>query len=464
MARRPYFSGNYGSALGSTANAANLIARAGETQGRMFQQMGQQIGGMIQQYGLNKEKQKKADARIKSALNGMPEFVEAGILTPEAKTRAEEFLNNPNISSAEKVEFLNEEEKRRVELPKLQLMQSQNTIAELEAELKEATQTNEITMSALSTESKRLMNKSMRLTNAISTAKSENIRDQLRKEQEVLDGQIAQLREQTRGIKGKNDIFDLTKEDLVLQNKLKNAEIMSGLVINANQVEKLQKEIELLGETDNLEREKLQAQIDNLKADSQNKLAEAKMFSQQAEEIKAFTDPPSNEESESSLFRLGSIEEGAQGDITGQFKSFANAVGDYFTLDTPFEEARDAQAQVKQLKNSLLPAFIESYSERGSEWAKKTAEEILPDENMGDGKFRATIRELPNKLKEKLESDRLALRLRKGTKSEQLRMLRNLREFPILISDLNRIIKQDDSTNQNLTDEELLKKYEGFAP
>ena len=72
MARRPYFSGNYGSALGSTANAANLIARAGEVQGNMYANMGQQIGGMIKQYGLNKEKQKKADARIKSAMSGMP--------------------------------------------------------------------------------------------------------------------------------------------------------------------------------------------------------------------------------------------------------------------------------------------------------------------------------------------------------------------------------------------------------
>ena len=68
MARRPFFSGNYGSALGSTANAANLIARAGEAQGRMFANMGQQIGGMIQQYGLNKEKQKENKATIKSSI------------------------------------------------------------------------------------------------------------------------------------------------------------------------------------------------------------------------------------------------------------------------------------------------------------------------------------------------------------------------------------------------------------
>jgi len=68
MARRPYFSGNYGSALGSTANAANLIARAGEVQGNMYANMGQQIGGMIKQYGLNKEKQKENKATIKSSI------------------------------------------------------------------------------------------------------------------------------------------------------------------------------------------------------------------------------------------------------------------------------------------------------------------------------------------------------------------------------------------------------------
>ena len=67
MARRPFFSGNYGSALGSTANAANLIAQAGATQGQMFANLGQQIGGAIEKYQLNKEKQKENKATIKSA-------------------------------------------------------------------------------------------------------------------------------------------------------------------------------------------------------------------------------------------------------------------------------------------------------------------------------------------------------------------------------------------------------------
>ncbi len=65
MARRPFFSGNYGSALGSTAQAADIIARAGQQRGQALANMGSQIGGMIQQYGLNKEKRDKSEAAFR---------------------------------------------------------------------------------------------------------------------------------------------------------------------------------------------------------------------------------------------------------------------------------------------------------------------------------------------------------------------------------------------------------------
>jgi hypothetical protein len=71
MARRPYFSGNYGSALGSTANAANLIARAGEVQGQMYANLGQQVGGAIEKYQLNKEKR---EAEERTAMGNLLAF------------------------------------------------------------------------------------------------------------------------------------------------------------------------------------------------------------------------------------------------------------------------------------------------------------------------------------------------------------------------------------------------------
>ena len=104
---KPFFRGDYGSALARVDTRP--IVEAGRAQGQMFANLGQQIGGAIEKYGLNKEKQKKADARVKSAMNGMDEFVQAGVLSPEQKTMADEFLNDPTKSSAEKVAFIEEQ-------------------------------------------------------------------------------------------------------------------------------------------------------------------------------------------------------------------------------------------------------------------------------------------------------------------------------------------------------------------
>lgn len=77
MARRPYFSGNYGSALGSTANAANLIARAGEVQGQMFANLGKIAVESINKYAENKQKkeeEKQASSFIENYLKDKPEM------------------------------------------------------------------------------------------------------------------------------------------------------------------------------------------------------------------------------------------------------------------------------------------------------------------------------------------------------------------------------------------------------
>ena len=81
MARRPFFSGNYGSALGSTANAANLIAQAGATQGQMFANLGQQIGGAIEKYQLNKEKRAKLTDKIENRLRLDPSIAQRLTMT-----------------------------------------------------------------------------------------------------------------------------------------------------------------------------------------------------------------------------------------------------------------------------------------------------------------------------------------------------------------------------------------------
>ena len=72
MARKPFFSGNYGSALARVDTRP--IMEAGRAQGQMYANMGQQIGGMIQQYGLNKEKRAELTGEIEAML---PQYMDS---------------------------------------------------------------------------------------------------------------------------------------------------------------------------------------------------------------------------------------------------------------------------------------------------------------------------------------------------------------------------------------------------
>ena len=103
--RRQYFSGNYGSALGSTANAAKLIAQAGATQGQMFANMGNQIGGAIEKYQLNKEKQKKNEGFIKSQSGMLDMLAEQDPEMASQYSAMKEQLNNPDVPLATRAEF-----------------------------------------------------------------------------------------------------------------------------------------------------------------------------------------------------------------------------------------------------------------------------------------------------------------------------------------------------------------------
>jgi hypothetical protein len=79
MARKPFFSGNYGSALARVDTRP--IMEAGRAQGQMYANMGQQIGGMIKQYGLNKEKRNKLQATLEGQLSADPSVMQALTMT-----------------------------------------------------------------------------------------------------------------------------------------------------------------------------------------------------------------------------------------------------------------------------------------------------------------------------------------------------------------------------------------------
>ena len=68
-----FFRGNYGSALGRVDTRP--IIEAGRAQGQMFANLGGQIGNMIQQYGLNKQKREELSNEIESTLKIRPDYL-----------------------------------------------------------------------------------------------------------------------------------------------------------------------------------------------------------------------------------------------------------------------------------------------------------------------------------------------------------------------------------------------------
>jgi hypothetical protein len=86
MARRPFFSGNYGSALGSYDTAARLLAGAGQAQGQMFANLGADIGGAIEKYQLNKEKRAKLTGEIEAYLQENPNYINESTMTGDEAT------------------------------------------------------------------------------------------------------------------------------------------------------------------------------------------------------------------------------------------------------------------------------------------------------------------------------------------------------------------------------------------
>lgn len=73
MAARPYFTGNYGSSLARVDTSP--IIEAGKAQGQMWAGLGGQVGGMIKEYGLNKQKKEKATREVEGSIRMDPTLV-----------------------------------------------------------------------------------------------------------------------------------------------------------------------------------------------------------------------------------------------------------------------------------------------------------------------------------------------------------------------------------------------------
>ena len=94
MARQPFFSGNYGSALGQIDTRP--IMQGAAAQAAMYQGLGQNIGGAIEKYGLNKVKRAKMTGEIEAYIKENPDYINESTMT------GDEAADKKNMTQFEK--------------------------------------------------------------------------------------------------------------------------------------------------------------------------------------------------------------------------------------------------------------------------------------------------------------------------------------------------------------------------
>lgn len=245
---QPFFRGNYGSALGRVDTRP--IIEAGRAQGQMFANLGGQIGNMIQQYGLNKQKRAKLTGEIEAYYEQNPEALsQIGMSGDEAKDKKdlaerERFVKG-DMNMAQLEGYAGKLARGEV-LRSKKLQDESRMIANQTARfalgLQEELKDSRVAQEKLTTELRQLM---LKENKAVSPAKIEDILDRYAADFEKrpfeTDAKIAQAEDIIRrGQVGeaKQDLLggptgvaaqELTKEELDIEQMKANIDRTRGL-------------------------------------------------------------------------------------------------------------------------------------------------------------------------------------------------------------------------------------------
>ena len=455
MARKPFFSGNYGSALGSTANAANLIARAGQTQGQMFANMGGQIGRMIQQYGLNKEKRRKEED---TAMGNLTNFTPEDLIALE--TTNPQLVQAIQRATTEKATPRDFEKINSASAPfiaaKARDLDTRYKTAQIEGiefknKFDKADEENKLLRSTLETESMQTLDKFKNLQLEVlgierDIKSNERDIDRDKKYAELDQKKLAleSLRQDIQSKKNTNSVFAEQLDRERTKFAVGISEAGSRLALNARKIDELDSNSAIDTNIKKEQLAKLTAERETIEQD----------LAREQQLMQSFRTEPT---SETDADLLGDIELGDafQGDLPGYFLNTVGAVGGFFGQD--FTPKTKEQAQnLKSLNALLRPAMVSQLSSRPSNYTLKTIEEILPqssDSNpVGKAKIEKLIPILSNRLEEAIGTVQSA--------NTSTNYYRNAFDQAKLLPKVIKKLKESLGANtEEISEEELLNRY-----
>ena len=223
MARQPYFSGNYGSALAQIDTRP--IMQGAAAQAAAYQGIGQNIGGAIEKYQLNKEKREQSEAAATGTIQSImqnnpqalqslsqdPKFAKAmeRMQTDQASPKDFNLINSATAAYRVQQNAALEQESARA---KTAAQKSQTVITDLQGQLARLTEQDNVRAATLGNRMKEL---------AMEQTQAEIKRDEAKegRDKESAEAELNPVKEKVKGAIYTNKLMADTYIDLLSKTR-----------------------------------------------------------------------------------------------------------------------------------------------------------------------------------------------------------------------------------------------------
>ena len=395
-------------AIGDTVQAGlgrmdfSAFQRAGEAQARVGEQLGRTVGGLIEQYQLNKEKR---EAEERTAIGNLTNF------SPQDLLQLEE--TNPQLSRAVKNLLDGKGSKKDVDLinagtapfiaakaNERNAMLQESIIAgnQFKNALNEATKENQILKSTLETEGLQLLNSLRDQQLAVAEIERQLKENRLGVDKDLLKTQLDQAQatlsstqEEVIKKRNSNSVFREQLEAQRTKDALDLEEVRSRLAINAEKLDQIRASSDV----------DLKTKKENLKIlETERKQLEQNLINQQ-NLINSLSVNRTDEGLD--FIQPIDIDDAFQADAAGLFYNIVGGIGGAFGADITPETTGQAQ-NLKMVETFLLPALASDISSRPSNFTLNVARQKIPlpsdRDDVGQRKIEQLIPDLKLRLVE----------------------------------------------------------------
>ena len=395
-------------AIGDTVQAGlgrmdfSAFQRAGEAQARVGDQLGRTVGGVIEQYQLNKEKR---EAEERTAIGNLTNFSPQDLLQLEQ--------TNPQLSRAVKNLLDGKGSKKDVDLinagtapfiaakaNERNAMLQESIIAgnQFKNALNEATKENQILKSTLETEGLQLLNSLRDQQLAVAEIERQLKENRLGVDKDLLKTQLDQAQatlsstqEEVISKRNNNSVFREQLEAQRTKDALDLEEVRSRLAINAEKLDQIRASSDV----------DLKTKKENLKIlETERKQLEQNLINQQ-NLINSLSVNRTDEGLD--FIQPIDIDDAFQADAAGLFYNIVGGIGGALGADITPETTGQAQ-NLKMLETFLLPALASDISSRPSNFTLNVARQKIPlpsdRDDVGQRKIEQLIPDLKLRLVE----------------------------------------------------------------